>query len=235
MRFPDTGRFKGIAFITYATVSTSLPPSLPKQRGYAFQSHHNCLCHCMHASVHYISRSVGAKQLADFCMGKARRLCCKDCTIKLGPCCHHQCMQEALLSHALQDINVSLSQSQPYTCLDQPQKCCSNSSSSKCSTLRVVVLRQEEGYEEALKCDGTDLDGQQLRVQKCMSAGQHGAKKKQAPAAAEATTSVQQQPQPAAPKVFCAISSLINHGKSALCFTSFSVAGNGRQCVCLQS
>lgn len=61
---------------------------------------------------------------------------------------------------------------------------------------------QEEGYQEALKCDGTELDGQQLRVQKCMSAGKNGAKAKQgqAPGAVAASPSVQTQ-QPAAPKV----------------------------------
>lgn len=67
---------------------------------------------------------------------------------------------------------------------------------------------QEEGYNEALKCDGTDLDGQQLRVQKCMSAGQHGAKKKQAPMADAAALGQQQQQvqqQPAAPKVLPAL------------------------------
>ena len=77
----------------------------------------------------------------------------------------------------------------------------------------VAVWVQEEGYEEALKCDGTDLDGQQLRVQKCMSAGQHGAKKKQAPIPADATAPGQQQQQvqqqPAAPKVICAVSVVV--------------------------
>lgn len=62
------------------------------------------------------------------------------------------------------------------------------------------MLVQEEGYQEALKCDGTELDGQQLRVQKCMSAGQHGVKKRQAPGAVQASPGVQTQ-QPAAPKV----------------------------------
>lgn len=68
--------------------------------------------------------------------------------------------------------------------------------------VNAVVVMQEAGYEEALKCDGTELDGQQLRVQKCISAGQHGAKKKQgqAPGALEASPGVQTQ-QPAAPKV----------------------------------
>ena len=60
---------------------------------------------------------------------------------------------------------------------------------------------QEAGYEEALKCDGTDLDGQQLRVQKCMSAGQHVGKKKQAPAAITDAASPAVQQQSPAPKV----------------------------------
>ena len=64
-----------------------------------------------------------------------------------------------------------------------------------------IVMMQVEGYEEALKCDGTDLDGQQLRVQKCVSAGQHASKKKQTPAAADAVASPAQQQQSPAPKV----------------------------------
>ena len=60
------------------------------------------------------------------------------------------------------------------------------------------MVVQEEGYQEALKCDGTELDGQQLRVQKCISAGKNGAKAKQGTVAA--SPSVQTQ-QPAAPKV----------------------------------
>lgn len=67
-----------------------------------------------------------------------------------------------------------------------------------------AVVVQEEGYEEALKCDGTELDGQQLRVQKCLSAGKNGAKKREGQAsglgAVEASPTVQTQ-QPAAPKV----------------------------------
>lgn len=63
-----------------------------------------------------------------------------------------------------------------------------------------ITYVTEEGYQEALKCDGTELDGQQLRVQKCMSAGQHGGKKRKAPGAVEASPGVQTQ-QPAAPKV----------------------------------
>ncbi len=65
----------------------------------------------------------------------------------------------------------------------------------------VLYQMQEEGYLEALKCDGTDLDGQQLRVQKCMSAGAHVPKKKQMAATPEAVASPAQQQQPAAPKV----------------------------------
>lgn len=61
---------------------------------------------------------------------------------------------------------------------------------------------QEEGYQEALKCDGTDLDGQQLRVQKCVSAGQHASKAKKAAATSDATDATQTaQKQPPAPKV----------------------------------
>lgn len=60
---------------------------------------------------------------------------------------------------------------------------------------------QEEGYQEALKCDGTDLDGQQLRVQKCMSAGAHVPKKKQMAAVTNTAASPAQQQQPPAPKV----------------------------------
>ncbi len=60
---------------------------------------------------------------------------------------------------------------------------------------------QEKGYLEALKCNGTDLDGQQLRVQKCMSAGAHVPKKKQMAAAPDAVASPAQQQQSPAPKV----------------------------------
>lgn len=64
-----------------------------------------------------------------------------------------------------------------------------------------ITYATEAGYEEALKCDGTDLDGQQLRVQKCMSAGQHVGKKKQAPAAITDAASPAVQQQSPAPKV----------------------------------
>ena len=61
---------------------------------------------------------------------------------------------------------------------------------------------QEEGYEEALKCDGTDLDGQQLRVQKCVSAGQHAGKGKKAGLASAGNgPSPAASKQPPAPKV----------------------------------
>ncbi|KAL0035244.1 hypothetical protein WJX79_008227 [Trebouxia sp. C0005] len=64
-----------------------------------------------------------------------------------------------------------------------------------------ITYATEEGYLEALKCDGTDLDGQQLRVQKCMSAGAHVPKKKQMAAAPDAVASPAQQQQSPAPKV----------------------------------
>ncbi|KAL0025223.1 hypothetical protein WJX77_008650 [Trebouxia sp. C0004] len=64
-----------------------------------------------------------------------------------------------------------------------------------------ITYVTEEGYLEALKCNGTDLDGQHLRVQKCMSAGAHVPKKKQMAAAPDAVASPAQQQQSPAPKV----------------------------------
>lgn len=70
--------------------------------------------------------------------------------------------------------------------------------------ISVLLALQEEGYQEALKCDGTDLDGQQLRVQKCVSAGQHAGKAKKPAGPSDPTDAAQPtQKQPPAPKVRC--------------------------------
>lgn len=195
MRFPDTGRFKGIAFITYATVSfCNHPPT-----------HIRVCCICMVLLLVHVLCDVPLLLTATthLCFGVW-------CLLQTCPPTGSSSVLSVTL---LRDLHAKCVQILPQACFQAGRFLVqighggirhntARLKSSKSSTRHAAM--QEAGYEEALKCDGTDLDGQQLRVQKCMSAGQHVGKKKQAPAATTDTASPAVQQQSPAPKVIFA-------------------------------